>query len=615
MSRIKHVDGLRAAAIIPVVLYHAFPSNFPNGYLGVDYFLVISGFVIAKKYFVDPEINFSFREFWSKRITRLYPQLLTCIALCTPIAWFVMHPDHLENFSQSAIASLLGANNFLLYFTGGYWNLANDLKPLFITWSLGLEEQFYLIIAIAFTVSQSHMKTKITQKIFLIAFLCSIIASGFGAFFFRTANYLLIPTRFWEFALGIYAAFLARARPKWITNWLTNLSLFVVLAISLLFPFKTALFAPNPLFLIPLSAISIICISDNKSLSTRILSNRALVYVGLSSYAIYLYHQPLLAFARLQSINDLGTSTLFVLVLGSFLIGFSMYELIEKRKIFKLFGWMTIDFLRSKNLLIASALIGLINVPIVLNNGFFSLRFPYMLVDGQPPLGFLGGKGYTDRPYVYESKKFPDKVLASQDQKNIHISNIYFEGNSKTRDLINALEIVDSDNPKVKFYYSYNFPKDSEDYQKILHDADLVIKQIWDSDDEVISIDDKILLEYSNVSEKVIWHKSRERFAQNMTPIMFISDIEDRANFKYSSIDSYFCSKDNVFTAKFTPEGSGIGIIDTQCAFNDEQGLKTLTSSKGELYSFDGVHLTFAGANNLARALMASQDFKNIVGL
>ena len=97
-----------------------------------------------------------------------------------------------------------------------------------------------------------------------------------------------------------------------------------------------------------------------------------------------------------------------------------------------------------------------------------------------------------------------------------------------------------------------------------------------------------------------------------MTPIMFISDIEDRANFKYSSIDS---AADNVFTAKFTPEVSGIGIIDTQCAFNDEQDLKTLTSSKGELYSFDGVHLTFAGANNLARALMASQDFKNIVGL
>ena len=165
MRRIKHVDGLRTFAIVPVVLYHAFPSIFPNGYLGVDYFLVISGFVISKKYFTKPMEYFSLSDFWAKRISRLYPQLLTCIAICIPVSWFSMHPDHLENFSQSVIASVLGANNFLLHKTGGYWNLANELKPLFMTWSLGLEEQFYFLIAIAFAISHKRFKGETVKKI------------------------------------------------------------------------------------------------------------------------------------------------------------------------------------------------------------------------------------------------------------------------------------------------------------------------------------------------------------------------------------------------------------------------------------------------------------------
>ena len=142
MERIRHKDGLRAVAIVPVVLYHAFPTTFPNGYIGVDYFLVISGFVISRKYFIDPIEKFSLSKFWSRRISRLYPQLLTCIIACMPLAWITMHPDQLENFSQSAIASIIGANNILLYLTGGYWNIANELKPLFTTWSLGPKSNF-----------------------------------------------------------------------------------------------------------------------------------------------------------------------------------------------------------------------------------------------------------------------------------------------------------------------------------------------------------------------------------------------------------------------------------------------------------------------------------------
>ncbi len=614
MGRIKHVDGLRTFAIVPVVLYHAFPSIFPNGYLGVDYFLVISGFVISKKYFTKPIEYFSLRDFWAKRISRLYPQLLTCIAICIPVSWFSMHPDHLENFSQSVIASVLGANNFLLHKTGGYWNLANELKPLFTTWSLGLEEQFYFLIAIAFAISHKLFKAEKVKIIFLILFISSITASGFGSLYFKTTNYLLLPTRFWEFSLGIYASFLAREKPKWITNNLTNLSLLIILLISLAIPIKTINYAPNPIFLIPLSAIAIICISGNTSISTRILSSKAIVYTGLSSYAIYLYHQPLLAFARLKTFNELKISTSIFLVLGSFLIGFVMYELIEKKKIFELFSERSLVLLRPKNLFFITALIGLINIVIVINQGFFSLRFPYMLVEGKPPLGFLGGKGYTDRPYIYQYKNFPNK---KEDVEETHLKktlNIYLEGDSRVRDLLNALEIIEETNTNLKFNYSYNFPKTAKASKNLLDKADLLIIQTNYLKNENKNIEDKVLEEYSDYSEKLLWLKPREQLVKNITPIMFIKNQGKRSNFKYDSIDSYSCKKEDVLSNKFEPNNSALGILDTQCVFNDSEGMKILTSNKGELYTFDGVHLTLAGANELARNLMDSQIFKKILG-
>ena len=105
------------------------------------------------------------------------------------------------------------------------------------------------------------------------------------------------------------------------------------------------------------------------------------------------------------------------------------------------------------------------------------------------------------------------------------------------------------------------------------------------------------------------------KFVKNITPIIFIKNQDERSNFKYYSSDSYVCNKDDVFSNKFKPINSAIGLIDTQCAFNDKEGLKILTSKKGELFTFDGGHLTLAGANELAQNLMSSQKFKEILGL
>ena len=155
-----------------------------------------------------------------------------------------MHPDHLENFSQSSIATLIGANNILLYLTVGYWDLANELKPLFTTWSLGLEEQFYFLIAISLSIFQSFkISRKSVRKLFLLFFFISLIASGYGAIYFQKANYLLLISRFWEFAIGIYAAFLAKKNLSWITNSITNICFLGIIIIAIGIPIETIRYA------------------------------------------------------------------------------------------------------------------------------------------------------------------------------------------------------------------------------------------------------------------------------------------------------------------------------------------------------------------------------------
>jgi len=611
MSRIKHIDGLRAIAIFPVVLYHAFPAYFPNGYLGVDYFLVISGFVISKKYIIDSIDEFSFYSFWSRRFRRLYPQLLCCIFICLPIAWVTMHPDHLENFSQSSIASILGANNILLFITGGYWNLANELKPLFPTWSLGLEEQFYLLFAIILlSLQKFHNKKVLFFQIFAVLLFLSLVSSAFGAIYFQTFNYLLLPSRIWEFSLGIFASLFFSHRKYSPSSFLTNLSFVLIICFAFFFPFSTANYAPNPFLLFPLLAICLICISKANCIATYILSTRLVVYIGLSSYAIYLYHQPLLAFARLSSFNGPSNSTLSIIVFASFIVGFVMYELVERERLLQFFKLHRPSIITPIKLFVSSVFIALVNFIIVLNQGFFSFRFPYMLINGKPPIGFLGGKGYTDLPYVHLGQDFASCNSSTRSAQTLSTRNIFLIGNSKTRDLINTLSIIDSSHSHLNFCYSYSDGSVDMNYlQKLLNKADIIFVQIHNQSD---SVPESSLADFKHHLSKIVWHKDREKFAKNITPIMFEKDLKLRASYKVLSTDSYFCTPENVLTLNTKPSKHGIAFLDTQCAFNSNDGMKLLTSDNGTPFTFDGIHLTEAGAKHLAKNIMDSHVFSHI---
>lgn len=611
--RIKHIDGIRGISVIAVVLFHALPQLFPNGYLGVDYFLVISGFVISKKYFLYPDIEFSFFGFLKKRIKRLYPQLLVCILISLPVAYFSMQPDYLENFSQSVISTLLGVNNFLLSFTGGYWAVANKMKPLFNTWSLSLEMQFYLIAAIIISITKN--RAKYIKPLFIILILSSLFISSIGIFYFPRSNYLLLPSRIWEFLFGVVGAYIASRIEKnkisYLPIWLSNIS-FISIFIFLLFPIETIRYSPNPFMIFPLIFITFLCIENRSTLSVKILSLPLLTYIGLSSYAIYLYHQPILAFTRLTQFYELNLQILILLIAISMLFGIFMYELIENRKILDYFSNSFLNFIYSFPLIILSSfVIMLVNIPSILFQGLVEIRFPDLLIDGKVPEGLLGGKGYTDSPFKFLNRSF--RELDSINDRYLKKFNIFVYGNSQARDFVNTLlefEHLGGFDFNISYSDDLEYTILNERKNQILNDADIIFIQTFDGvnlSKNNIKIPNELII----YKEKTIALKGREIFLQNINPVLFLEKSK-RKNLLVKNMDINKCLPKDLFVVNSKAEEKFFAVIDTECAFNKNLSEKLLTSNKGEILTFDGVHLSKAGANYLAKNLTKYNEFMEL---
>lgn len=188
--------------MVAVVLFHAGLPGFSGGYIGVDVFFVISGFLITSILLTELERgHFSLTGFYEWRARRLLPAMFVVILFCIPIAWATMLPDPLENFGQSIVATVFFGNNILLYLTSGYWDLATEFKPLMHTWSLGVEEQFYLIFPLFLLLLWKYSRTKILSSIFVVAFI-SLTLSTFLIEANPDANFYLAFTRLWELLGG-----------------------------------------------------------------------------------------------------------------------------------------------------------------------------------------------------------------------------------------------------------------------------------------------------------------------------------------------------------------------------------------------------------------------------
>lgn len=324
------VDGLRAVAVIAVVFFHAGIKFFSGGYIGVDIFFVISGYLITSLILEDlKEKKFKLVEFYERRARRILPALFLVMFICIPFSWSWMPLDTFKEFSQSLLAvSLFGSNILFWRQKSHYFNPAADEKPLLHTWSLAIEEQYYLIFPIFLLLTWGFGRNKIFWIIVIFAVI-SLMLSEWGWRFYGRANFFLTPTRAWELLVGSIVAFVINKHGLQKNNVLSILGLSAIGYSLLIFD----QFTPFPSFyaLMPVLGTAIILVFTTKETFVgKLLSSKLFVGIGLISYSVYLWHQPLLAFAHIKLGEKPSEHVIYALVMASIIFGYLSWKLIEK---------------------------------------------------------------------------------------------------------------------------------------------------------------------------------------------------------------------------------------------------------------------------------------------
>lgn len=214
----REIDGLRAVAVLPVLMFHAGFSTFQGGYVGVDIFFVISGYLITS-ILLDHLDNgtFTLVGFYERRARRILPALFFVMLCSLPFAWFLLLPKAFIDFGQSIAAVSIFSSNVLFWAESGYFEAASELKPLLHTWSLGVEEQYYLVFPLFLMVVWRYARKHLLRVLILLAILSLAIAQ-WGVFYKPEAAFFLLPMRGWELAIGaIVAVFCSDNKPQFVS--------------------------------------------------------------------------------------------------------------------------------------------------------------------------------------------------------------------------------------------------------------------------------------------------------------------------------------------------------------------------------------------------------------
>ena len=378
------IDGLRAIAVSAVILYHAqiTKQTFKGGFIGVDIFFVISGYLITSiilKELVSTG-SFSFKNFYERRVRRILPVLLFVMLVSLPFAWMFLVPGNFIDYSKSILYSLGFSSNFYFYYSGQEYDTESALlKPFLHTWSLSVEEQFYIIFPIVLLIVFKYFR-KYLIHILILGFIISLFLADWGSRNHPSFNFYVLPTRGWELLAGSILAYFEITNGKRSKNKTLNLISPTVglLLISLsVFFFNDEMFHPSFYTLSPIvGACLIIWFSNKDELITKILSTKLFVGIGLISYSLYLWHYPIFAFYRITEFYQ--GSLLFKFILGIIIVTLSSlsYYFIErpfrntKYKFKFLFSIITTFVL----------ILVLINLYVISKDGYKS-RVPIILAD------------------------------------------------------------------------------------------------------------------------------------------------------------------------------------------------------------------------------------------
>lgn len=401
------IDGLRALAVLPVIFFHAGFEVFQGGFVGVDVFFVISGYLIASLIFKEISNNqFSLLSFYERRSRRLLPALFMVMFCSLILSWQILSPSDLKSFGQSLFAVSLFSSNILFWLQSGYFDAAAELKPLLHTWSLAVEEQYYIFFPL-FMIIFWKKGFKLIIFLLVLIFIASLSLAQWGAYYYPDATFYLLPARIWELLLGVFVATFLRNKGFYssrITNQIFSLLGFSLIIFAIVYLKKSTPY-PSLYALIPtLGTVFLIIFTTSGTLIYKLFTSRPLVLIGLISYSAYLWHQPLFAFLRHRLMTEPSEIILFTICIFSLVLAFFTWKFIEQPfRNKKIISTKTIIISSFSGILFFS-LIGLI------------MHFDYRLI-----------------------KKFPDEVLQVQEIRLNSINSTKACESSLSQDTLNKI--------------------------------------------------------------------------------------------------------------------------------------------------------------------------------
>lgn len=585
------INGLRAVAVLPVLFFHSGLPGFEGGFLGVDVFFVISGFLITSLiYKATSTGQFSFIHFYDRRARRILPAFFFVVLITSIASIFFMVPYDLKNFGQSLVASTFSANNVLLYLTSGYWGTSAEFKPLYHTWSLAVEEQYYFVMPILLLFIAWLTKSR-NNTLFVLALISMLSILAVLLIEDREYNFLMPFTRAWELLAGGLLAIHSINKPAQQNQILAAFGLSLIL-VSYLFPYTLSY---NQILVnLPavIGTLLVIAYANGKMTKTgELLSLKPIVGIGLTSYSIYLWHQPLLAYLRLSSVEEPNTSIAVLVSLLSIPLAYFTWKFIEnpcrdnhKIKNFKFY----IGVSTTASLIVALGLL------MHFSYGFQN-RFPEYSYQGNP-------QKYVDEPRSFISDEFSTDI----DTKLLVI------GNSFARDFINMLRENDALQNINLVYFEGNC--DIGDQRKLDHlltNSDYVVyswnwgsspvaieRQVFDANNCFKSLADKSEAEIFMLGGKNFgWNNN---FVKQMDPLKAIE-------FKVKPLDSVV--NFNQLAVNSIPN-----YIDLMGILSDNGKVKIFTPS-GFFITYDTNHLTKAGAVFLGKKLLESSPLSVLVSI
>ncbi|GLK88512.1 acyltransferase family protein [Pseudomonas turukhanskensis] len=570
----REIDGLRALAVLPVLLCHAGLGFFSGGFVGVDIFFVISGYLITSIILDEVQAGaFSFISFYERRARRILPALFVVMSVSTLFACLWMMPDELKNFGQSILATTLFSNNMLLAVTTGYWQMASEFKPLLHTWSLGVEEQYYLVFPLVLLFAWRRFKSKLGLMLALV-FVSSLVLSLVASIARPDMGFYVLPTRAWELLAGAQAALYLRHhahinRSHIRNQLLSGAGLALILASIVFFTPQTR--TPGLYALIPTSgAVLIIFFATEKTLAHRLLASRVMVATGLISYSLYLWHQPLFAFARIYSVTPPSVYVYLGLIVATFLLAAASWKFVE------------LPFRNRRH---------------ISSRAVWTLAVVFSL-------SFVAFGTYLDRSYGWPSRVFDASVKMEEMDKRIYNSRVFsykkdtfatdnslkilVVGDSFGRDLVNMMtESFSLKNVDVVYRDDLGLclsPFPSETAKSLYNAAEVIVIA---RATVPACIDTNT--EFARLNHKKLFYLGTKHFGYNLNWLVQL-DRHERANRTNQLLATTVSFEKQM--AETVPAENYISIL----AVTAINGAIPITDAAGQLLSTDRTHLTRYGA-------------------